>query len=128
MEKTTKLPIARKILICVVIVSVGIFMLYHFVQWANYTETSAGDLVEIDNGIYIQMQSVYSNVPANNKNVAVVCIDNQIRRVEGKINIFLTEDKPSYSLSRKPHMANADELTVYVPKGGIQQLESSYSP
>ena len=108
-----------------VLAAVGVtiltFIIVSFVNYASYKETTSGTLSEIDDGIYVQTYNVYSNVPANNTTVAVICTGTQMLTVQGHINISFTDETPSYSYTRT-NIVNGDTLNVYVPKGTVQML------
>ena len=102
-------------------VTILAFMIVSFVKYASYKEIISGTLSEIDDGIYVQTYNVYSNVPANNTTVAVICTGTQMLTVQGHINISFTDETPSYSYTRT-NIVNGDTLNVYVPKGTVQML------
>lgn len=108
-----------------VLAAVGVtiltFMIVSFVNYALYKEITNGTLSEIDDGIYVQTYNVYSNVPANNTTVAVICTGTQMLTVQGHISINFTDETPSYSYTRT-NIVNGDTLNVYVPKGTVQML------
>lgn len=108
------------ILILSITLTYGIF---RFVQYAAYENTTTGTLSEIENGVYVQTYSVYSNVPSNNTDVAIVCIDNQIRKIKGQIDICISDQEPSYSYTQT-NRVSGDKLTVFVPRGTVQQMNS----
>ena len=92
-----------------------------FVSYTAYKETITGTLSEVSDGIYVQTYNVYSNVPANNTTVAIICTGTQMMTVQGHINISFTDGTPSYSYT-KTNIVNGDTLNVYVPKGTVQTL------
>ena len=99
------------------------FGMYKYMNYVTYSETTSGTLSEIEDGVYIQTYNVYSNIPANNTSVAIVCINNQILTIEGQINIQYTDDTPSYTYT-DTHIVNGDKLTVYIPRGTVQRLQN----
>ena len=115
-----------RIIIFIFIVGCIALIAFKFVKYTTYSETLTGTLSEIEDGVYIQTYNVYSNIPANNTSVAVVCINDQILTINGSINILVTDDTPSY-IYTKTNIINGDKLTVYVPRGTIQRLPSANS-
>ena len=93
------------------------------VKQLTFKEVTNGRLEEVDNGVYAQTYSVYSNVPANNTSVAIVCINNKLCKISGKINIYYTNDAPHYEYT-STHRVNGDKLDIYVPKGTVQRLDN----
>ena len=40
--------------------------------------------------------------------------------LQGTVNIQQTNDKPYIEIIAKPHMSNADEITVFIPRGTVE--------
>ena len=43
---------------------------------------------------------------------------------QGEVIIQQTNDTPYVNIKRKPHMNNADEITVFIPKGTIEFVDN----
>ena len=100
------------------------FGVYKLVQYAEYTEEYSYELQEIKDGTYAIYHSVSSNVPANNYDVVTICYNGQIHMFQGEVIIQQTNDTPYVNIIRKPHMNNADEITVFIPKGTIEFVDN----
>lgn len=100
------------------------FGVYKLVQYAEYTEEYSYELQEIKDGTYAIYHSVSSNVPANNYDVVTICYNGQIHMFQGEVIIQQTNDTPYVNIIRKPHMNNADEITVFIPKGAIEFIDN----
>nr|DAJ60487.1 MAG TPA: hypothetical protein [Caudoviricetes sp.] len=44
--------------------------------------------------------------------------------LQGTVNIQQTNDKPYVEITAKPHMNNADEITVFIPKGAVEFVDN----
>lgn len=124
--KQDKIKLIIKCIVVLIVVGLFSFGTYKLIKYTTYIETTSGTLSEIEDGVYLQTYNVYSNIPANNTSVAIVCINNQILTIEGHINIQYTDDTPSYTYNRT-RVVNGDTLTVYIPRGTIQRLPNATS-
>lgn len=113
----------KNYLFCALFITLIIWGIVACVEYATYEETIDGYLSEIDDGVYVQTYNTFSNVPAYNSTVATVCINDRLYTVSGYINIYYTENKPSYEWTMT-NVVNGDTLTVYVPKGSVERLDN----
>lgn len=114
-----------KTIIPVLMIIVFVFFgVYKLVQYAEYTEEYSYELQEIKDGTYAIYHSVSSNVPANNYDVITICYNGQIHMFQGEVIIQQTNDTPYVNIISKPHMSNADEITVFIPKGTIEFVDN----
>ena len=114
-----------KTIIPVLMIIVFVFFgVYKLAQYAEYTEEYSYELQEIKDGTYAIYHSVSSNVPANNYDVITICYNGQIHMFQGEVIIQQTNDTPYANIISKPHMSNADEITVFIPKGTIEFVDN----
>ena len=43
---------------------------------------------------------------------------------QGTVHIQQKNDKPYIEIAAKPHMNNADEITVFIPKGTVEFVDN----
>ena len=84
-------------------------------------EVIEGTLSEISDGVYAQTYSVYSDIPANNTQVAVICTGSQVYTLKGRVEVHFTEDTPRYTYT-KGDWSHFTTICLYVPRGTVQQL------
>ena len=96
------------------------FGVYKLAQYAEYTEEYSYELQEIKDDTYAIYHSVSSNVPSHNYDVITVCYNDQIHMFQGTVNIQQTNGKPYVKIIAKPHLNNANKITVFIPKGMIE--------
>lgn len=104
----------------VVIIAAIFFGVYKFVSYGEYTEEYSYELQEIKDGTYAIYHSVSSNVPSHNYDVITICYNGQIHMLQGTVNIQQTNGKPYVEIIAKPHLNNADKITVFIPKGTVE--------
>ena len=107
--------------ILVIIVLFGIFKLISYIY---YTEEYSYEFQEVKDGIYAIYYSVSSNVPSHNYDVVTICHKGQIRTLQGKISIRQTDNISHIDVIARPNMNNADEITVFIPKGTVEFAEN----
>ena len=107
--------------IFVVVIIVAIFFgVYKFVSYGEYTEEYSYELQEIKDDTYAIYHSVSSNVPSHNYDAITICYNSQIHILQGTVNIQQTNGKPYVEIIAKPHLNNADKITVFIPKGTVE--------
>lgn len=104
----------------VAIIAVMFFGGYKLVSYGQYTEEHSYELQEIKDGTYAIYHSVLSNVPSHNYDVITICYNGQIHIFQGTVNIQQTNGKPYVEIIAKPHLNNADKITVFIPKGTVE--------
>ncbi len=104
----------------VAIIVAMFFGVYKLVSYGQYTEEYSYELQEIKDGTYAIYHSVLSNVPSHNYDVITICYNGQIHRLQGTVNIQQTNEKPYVEIIAKPHLNNADKITVFIPKGTVE--------
>ena len=124
-NKKTAWTIAKAIILILGIVLVS-YGAYRFFKHTTYSNTTNGRLSEIEDDVCVQTYDVHSNIPANNTTVAIVCINDQIYKISGHINMHITDETPSYTYTQT-NIVNGDTLELYVPKGSIQRLDNQYA-
>ena len=114
----------KTIIPVLMIIAFIFFAVFKLAQYGEYTEEYSYELQEIKDGTYAIYHSVSSNVPANNYDVITICYNGQIHMFQGEVIIQQTNDTPYVNIIRKPHMNNADEITVFIPKGTIEFVDN----
>lgn len=110
----------------IIAVLVVVSVLFIIVRWSeNQTEyhESRYELEEIEKGVYANYYQTHSAVPAQNYEVAEICVDGNIFTYRGSINISYIDEQP-YAIVKKNNLVNDDEVYLYIPKGTLQRLSS----
>lgn len=113
-----------KKLIPLFLIIILIFSGIKFISYINYQEKHSYNLQEIEDNNYAIYYSVVSNIPAKNYDVIIVCYKDQIHKICGRVNIQQTNGRPCVEIITKPHINNANEIIVSIPKGGIKIINS----
>ena len=107
-----------------IIIAIIVFLVFlgvhKFSSYVGYTEEYSYDLQEIKDGNYAIYHSVSSNVPSHNYDVITVCYNDQIHVFQGTVNIQQANNKSYIEITAKPHLNNADKITVFIPKGTVE--------
>lgn len=100
--------------------------LFIIVRWfgkqAEYHE-SRYELEEIENGVYVNYYQTHSSIPAQNYEVAEICVGGNIFTYRGSVNILYINGQP-YAIVKQNNLVNDDEVYLYIPKGTLQMLSS----
>ena len=110
----------KSVIFVVVIIAAICFGLYKIISYGEYTEEYSYELQEIKDGTYAIYHPASSNVSSYNYDVITICFNDQIHMLQGTVNIQQTNDKPYIEIIAKPHMSNADEITVFIPRGTVE--------
>lgn len=87
-------------------------------EYTTYSNTVEYDLVELEDGVYGYYNAVTSNIPAENYEMIVLCLNGQIYTLKGDVNIHYTEDKCKL-IWTDVNIVHGDTFEVYVPTGTI---------
>ena len=102
-------------LIAIAAISVGLISCAKYCTYKNIVEY---DLVELEDGVYGYYNAVTSNIPAENYEMIVLCLNGQIYTLKGDVNIHYTEDKCKL-IWTDVNIVHGDTFEVYVPTGTI---------
>ena len=113
-------------LVCMVIINIAVIAIIVYMLLPPSSQTL--ELSEIQDGIYVYQERVVSSVPAQNYTIITVCdINGNMLTIKGASSIVLYEDGAPYAIWEKSHMANSDNIILYVPKRSVEYLGSRRS-
>ena len=96
------------------------YMDRHFNEYTENTYI----LDELEDGVNVNTYRVSSNVPANNYDVAIICVDGVVKKYSGTIQLIYTEKQPYCVVKQYVNLCNSNYLTIYIPKGSIKYQEN----
>lgn len=91
----------------------------YFYDCVTYSETFEYGLTELSDGIYGYYNSVASNIPSENYDMIVLCLNGQIYTLKGDVNIHYTDGECKL-IWHDVKIVNGDTYEVYVPAGTIE--------
>ena len=112
----------KKIVVCILIagITLGCVSCVNYChECITYRNTLEYTLDEIDNGVYGYYNAVTSNIPSENYEMIVLCLNGQIYTLKGDVNIHYTDDEPRLIWNERK-IVNGDTYEVYVPSGTIE--------
>lgn len=116
------MKLVKKILTCVLIAAVVIGCIYGLKSchdYTTYSETNEYSLTELGDGIYGYYNAVTSNIPAENYEMIVLCLNGQIYTLKGDVNIHYT-DNECRLVWTDTNIVNGDTFDIYVPFDSIE--------
>lgn len=116
------MKLAKKILAYVLIAAVVIGCIYGLKSchdYTTYSETREYSLTELGDGFYGYYNAVISNIPAENYEMIVLCLNGQIYTLTGDVNIHYTDDECRLVWTYT-HIVKGDTFDIYVPFGSIE--------
>lgn len=84
-----------------------------------YSETHEYNLTDFGDGIYGYYNAVTSNIPAENYEMIVVCLNGQIYTLKGDVNIHYTDNEHRLVWT-STNVVHGDTFDIYVPFGSIE--------
>lgn len=84
------------------------------------SETKEYTLEEIKDGKYVVYQKTVSAVPAQNYEIAMLCIDGKIVTVEGSINFVFENDSTKKATIKRTLLAHGDTATIHISKDKVE--------
>lgn len=115
------MKLAKKILYILLIMAVIFgcaFGLKSCYAYSRYSETHEYNLYELGDGIYGYYNAVTSNIPSENYEMIVLCLNWQIYTLNGTVNIHYTDNEHKLLWTRT-NMVHGDTFDIYVPFGSI---------
>ena len=117
-KKSVILKIAITIGIAVALILIVIFI----VQFSKPQGNVILDITEIEDGIYAYRENVVSAIPAQNYSMITFSdVQGNIYTVKGKVKIRTCEESP-FVIWTMYNIVNSDEVTIYVPSGGVKYI------
>jgi hypothetical protein len=116
------MKLAKKILVYGLAIVLGLYLascVKSCHDYTTYSNTVEYDLHELDDGVYGYYNAVTSNIPAENYEMIVLCLNGQIFTLNGDVNIYYTDDAPKL-IWTDVNRVHGDTFDVYVPSGSIE--------
>lgn len=112
--------------ICVYVLALAllIFGIIKFVGYVTYKETNTYSLEEIENGKYVVYQRVVSAIPAQNYEMATLCIAGNIVTVKGNVHFVFGSDTTEKAIIERIHLVNGDTATIYISKDKVEYADT----
>ncbi len=114
---------ASVIVIIILIMSLIIALISWFVYNNTHFEQKEYSLSEIEPGVYCVYNTVSSAIPAENYEMVTLCCNDQIMTFKGDVDIIYSTNNARV-LIRDYNIVNADNITVYIPKGTVKFQEN----
>ena len=104
------------------LISIIISFVAYFV-WVNnserHQEFKSYKISEIESGIYVKYSQVVSNIPANNYEIAIYQVGNEILTTKGNVEIHFTNEEP-YVKIKKSIYVNNETAIFYVKENTVE--------
>lgn len=116
------MKLAKKILKYVLIAAIIFGCMYGLkscYDYSTYSETREYSLDYVDGGIYGYYNAVTSNIPAENYEMIVLCLNGQIYTLKGDVNIHYTDNEHRLVWTAT-NIVNGDTFDIYVPFDSIE--------
>lgn len=91
----------------------------YFYECATYSETFEYQLTELSDGVYGYYNAVASNIPSENYEMIVLCLNGSVYTLKGDVNIHYT-DNVCKLIWHDVKTVNGDTYEVYVPPCSIE--------
>ena len=88
-------------------------------DYSTYSETHEYSLTELDDGIYGYYNAVTSNIPSENYEMIVLCLNGQIYTLKDDVNIHYTDNEHRLVWT-STNIVNGDTFDIYVPFDSIE--------
>ena len=107
--------------------AIVIFLIFLVAICANYIQEyteNTYSLEEVEDGIYLITYKVSSSIPAENYDVAMICVNGNLLEYEGDVRVVYTENEPYCVVGSYVNRVRSDYVTVYIPKGSVKYQEN----
>lgn len=114
--------IVKGIFVCILIIAIVFYCVScmgYVHECHTYNKTFEYTLTELSDGVYGYYNAVTSNIPAENYEMIVLCLNGQIYTLKGDVNIHYTDGECKL-IWNDVKLVNGDTYEVYVPSGTIE--------